>query len=62
MGHKTLTVSEEAYEALARLKKERGTLFGFVRSLEPDEEFAEELETVSRRRCASWLGSRGTAW
>ena len=53
MGHKTLTVSEEAYEALARLKKERGTLFCFVRSLEPDEEFAEELETVSRRRCGS---------
>lgn len=66
MGHKTLTVSEEAYEALARLKKEResfteailrltrkkerGTLLDYVRSLEPDEEFAEELEKVVEER------------
>ena len=62
MGHKTLTVSKEAYQALARLKKDResftqvilrltekkekGTLLDFVRSLEPDEEFAQELEKV----------------
>jgi len=66
MGHKTLTVSEEAYEALARMKKEResfteailrltekrekGTLLDYVRSLEPDEEFAEELEKVVEER------------
>lgn len=57
-----MTVSEEAYEALVRLKKEResfteailrltekkekGTLLDYIRSLEPDEEFAEELERV----------------
>ena len=61
-----MTVSEEAYEALARLKKEResfteailrltrkkerGTLLDYVRSLEPDEEFAEELEKVVEER------------
>jgi len=61
-----LTVSEEAYEALARLKKEResfteailrltrkkerGTLLDYVRSLEHDEEFAEELEKVVEER------------
>jgi predicted CopG family antitoxin len=66
MGHKTLTVSEEAYEALARMKKEResfteailrltdkrekGTLLDYVLSLEPDEEFAEELEKVVKER------------
>ena len=57
-----MRVSKEAYEALARMKKEResfteailrltekkerGTLLDYVRSLEPDEEFAEELERV----------------
>ena len=66
MGYKTLTVSEEAYEALTRLKKdresftetilrltrkaERGTLLDYVRSLEPDEEFATELENVVEER------------
>jgi predicted CopG family antitoxin len=66
MGHKTLTVSEEAYEALARLKKEResfteailrltgekekGTLLDYVRTLEPDEDYAGELEKVVEER------------
>jgi predicted CopG family antitoxin len=66
MGHKTLTISEEAYEALARMKKEResfteailrlteknekGTLLDYVLSLDPDEEFAEELEKVVEER------------
>jgi predicted CopG family antitoxin len=66
MGHKTLTVSDEAYEALARMKKEResfteailrltekkerGTLLDYVLSLDPDEEFAEELEKVVEER------------
>jgi len=61
-----LTVSEEAYEALARMKKEResfteailrltekkerGTLLDYVLSLDPDEEFAEELEKVVEER------------
>lgn len=61
-----MTVSEEAYEALARMKKEResfteailrltekkerGTLLDYVLSLDPDEEFAEELEKVVEER------------
>jgi len=66
MGHKTLTISEEAYEALARLKREResftetiirltakkekGTLLDYVRTIKPDEEFAKELENVVEER------------
>lgn len=66
MGHKTLTISEEAYEALAGMKKEResfteailrftskverGTLLDYVRTLEPDDEFAETLEGVVGER------------
>jgi predicted CopG family antitoxin len=62
MGHKTLTISEEAYEALARLKREResftdaiirltkkvdkGSLLDYVRSLEPDEEFARIMVEI----------------
>jgi len=36
---------ESFTEAILRLteKKEKGTLLDYVRSLEPDEEFAEEL-------------------
>jgi predicted CopG family antitoxin len=66
MMHKTITISEEAYEALARMKsenesfteailrlvkkKEKGTLLDYVKSLEPDEEFAELLEEVVKER------------
>jgi len=66
MGHKTITISEEAYEALAGLKqgresfteailrlarrREKGTLLDFVKSLEPDEEFAEIMDEVVRER------------
>jgi predicted CopG family antitoxin len=66
MGHKTITISEEAYEALAGLKqkresfteailrlarkRERGTLLDYVKSLEPDEEFAEIMDEVIRER------------
>ena len=66
MGHKSLTISEEAYNALASLKKEResfteailrltkkgerGTLLDYVISLEPDEEFAAIMEEVVRER------------
>ncbi len=66
MAHKTLTISEEAYAALSRLKSrgesftevilrltaktKRGSLLDYVRSIEPDEEFAETLEEIVRRR------------
>jgi len=66
MGHKTITISEEAYEALADLKlkhesfteailrltrkEARGSLLDYVRSLEPDEEFAEIMDEVIRER------------
>ncbi len=66
MAHKTLTVSEEAYNALARLKlkdesftkvilrlarkKEKGNLLDYVRSLPPDRELAAKLEKVLEKR------------
>jgi len=66
MGHKTITISDEAYKALSRLKRgkesftdvilklARGrvecTLLDYVRSLEQDEEFAEIMEDMVRER------------
>ena len=66
MAHKTLTISEEACSALARLKnrgesftdvvlrlaskKSKGTLLEYVRSMHPDEEFAQVLEEIVKRR------------
>jgi predicted CopG family antitoxin len=66
MAHKTITISEEAYEALAGMKaakesftdvilkivkkKEEGTLLDYVRSIEPDQEFAKILEHVVKER------------
>ena len=66
MAHKTITISEEAYEALAGVKaakesftdvilkivkkKEEGTLLDYVRNIEPDEEFAKTLEDVVKER------------
>jgi predicted CopG family antitoxin len=66
MGHKTLTISEEAYEALARLKREResftdaiirltkkvdkGSLLDYVRSLGPDDEFARIMVEILGER------------
>jgi predicted CopG family antitoxin len=62
MAHKTLTISEEAYAALARMKSRgesftdvvlrltaktrRGSLLDYVRKMESDEEFAETLEEI----------------
>ncbi len=62
MGRRTLKVSEEAYNALLKMKKEnesftetilqllkevkKGTLLDYIKTLEPDEEFAAVLETV----------------
>ena len=66
MGHKTLTISEEAYEALSSLKKEResfteailrltknaerGNLLDYIKTLSPDEEFAAILDQVVNER------------
>jgi len=66
MGHRTITISDDAYEALAGLKEKhesftevilrltrkrnRSTLLDYVKSLEPDEEFAETMDKVIRER------------
>ncbi len=66
MAHKTITVSEEAYKALARMKgekesfteailriarkREEGTLLDFLKAIKPDEEFAAILEEVIKER------------
>ena len=66
MAHKTLTISEEAYEALSRLKNrgesftevilrlsaktKKGSLLDYVRSMGPDEELAQTLEGILRDR------------
>ena len=62
MGHRTLTISDEAYNALSKMKKEResftetilrltdktekGTLLDYIKTLNPDEDLATNLETV----------------
>lgn len=66
LAHKTVTISEEAYNALARMKgknesftevilriarrKEEGTLLDYVKSIEADDEFAGILEEVVEKR------------
>jgi predicted CopG family antitoxin len=66
MGHKTLTISEDAYAVLAGLKARgesftdvilrltaktrKGTLLDYVRTMKPDEEFAKSLEEIVKRR------------
>lgn len=66
MGHRTLTVSDEAYNALSKMKKEResftetilrltkrtekGTLLDYIKTLEPDEELASTLESILEDR------------
>ncbi len=66
MAHKTLTISEDAYAALARLKvrgesftevilrlttkTRKGTLLDYVRTMKPDEELARTLEEIVKRR------------
>ncbi len=65
MAHKTLTVSEEAYDALAKLKtrnesftqvilrlskqRKAGKLSEYIETMEPDEELAHNVEIVSKR-------------
>ena len=75
MAHKTLTISEEAYNALARIKtkdesftkvilrlaqkKTKGNLLDYVRSIAPDNELADRTEEVLAERSRIRLGSRG---
>ncbi len=66
MAHKTLTISEEAYNALAHVKgkdesftkvilrltrrRSSGSLLDYVRSMPPDEELASAVEKVLEKR------------
>ena len=63
MVHKTLTISEEAYNALKRLKKEResfndvilritrsASLLEYIESTEFSQELADEIEEVYKAR------------
>ena len=65
MAHKTLTVSEEAYDALAKLKTqnesftevilrlskqtETGKLSEYVETMKPDEDLTHNIEAASSR-------------
>jgi len=73
MAHKTLTISEEAYDALARVKgkdesftkvilrltgrKTKGNLLEYLRSIGPDYELADRLEKIVEERHKIRLGS-----
>jgi len=64
MAHKTLTVSEEAYDALAKLKtqnesftevilrlskqRQAGKLSDYFEKMGPDEDLARNIETASK--------------
>jgi predicted CopG family antitoxin len=66
MAHKTLTISEEAYNALARIKskdesftkvilrlaqrRSKGNLLEYVRSFPADNELADKIEEVLKKR------------
>jgi len=71
MAHKTLTISEEAYDALAKLKtqnesftevilrlsrqKKAGKLSEYIETMGADEDLAQEIEQASRRLRSSRL-------
>ncbi|HEY4823049.1 MAG TPA: antitoxin VapB family protein [Candidatus Bathyarchaeia archaeon] len=75
MAHKTLTISEEAYNALARVKskdesftkvilrltgkKAKGNLLEYIKSIGPNNELADRLEIVLAERSRIRLGARG---
>ncbi|WP_456474019.1 antitoxin VapB family protein [Candidatus Pyrohabitans sp.] len=66
MAHKTITISTDAYEALASFKKgkesftdvilklskkkKKGTLIDYIERMEPADELAEKLEEVLSER------------
>lgn len=66
MAHKTLTISEEAYNALARVKskdesftkvilrltgrRSKGNLLQYIKSVGPNDELADRLEKVLEER------------
>jgi len=74
MAHKTLTISEEAYNALARLKskdesftkviirlaqkKSKGSLLEYLKTITPDHELADKVEEVLKERRKIRLGER----
>ena len=75
MAHKTLTISEEAYKALVRLKSKnesftkvilrlaerrtKGNLLDYVSSFAPDNELAHRLEKVLEKRNSVRLRDSG---
>ncbi len=75
MAHKTLTISEEAYNALARLKsrdesftkvilrlaqqKSKGSFLVYMKSISPDPELADSLEKVLEKRKYIRIANRG---
>jgi predicted CopG family antitoxin len=74
MAHKTLTISEEAYNALARLKskdesftkvilrlahqKSKGSFLDYVKSISPDPGLADSIERVLEKRKYIRIGQR----
>lgn len=74
MAHKTLTISEEAYNALSRAKTKdesftkvilrltrarvKGNLLEYIQSFAPDIELANKIEKVLQKRNRIRLGNR----
>ncbi len=74
MAHKTLTISEQAYNALVRLKskdesftklilrlahqKNKGSFLDYVKSISPDPGLADSIERVLKKRKHTRIGER----